>query len=74
MIVNHFIFTTMKKIYTLIFVLLISFNLFAVKVTLKVDMTGQDVSKGVYLTGEINAWVFTPMTSEGKNIYIQPST
>lgn len=59
----------MKKIFTLIFALLLSVSIFAVKVTLKVDMTGQDVSQGVFVTGEINGWVFTAMTDEGKNMY-----
>lgn len=59
----------MKKTFTLIFALLLSVSIFAVKVTLKVDMTGQDVSKGVFVTGELNAWKFTALALEGKNIY-----
>jgi hypothetical protein len=59
----------MKKISTLFFALLVSVSLFAVKVTLKVDMTGHDVSKGVFVTGEVNAWAFTALTDQGKNIF-----
>ncbi|MFY9154033.1 MAG: T9SS type A sorting domain-containing protein [Prolixibacteraceae bacterium] len=59
----------MKKIYTLIFGLFVSLSLYAVNVTLKVDMTGQDVSKGVFVTGELNAWAFTALTDEGNNIW-----
>jgi len=40
-----------------------------VKVTFKVDMTGQDQSRGVYITGDINAWAISKMTLEGNNIY-----
>ncbi|MFY9153405.1 MAG: glycosyl hydrolase 53 family protein, partial [Prolixibacteraceae bacterium] len=40
-----------------------------VKVTFKVDMTGQDQSRGVYITGEINNWAIEKMNSEGSNIY-----
>jgi arabinogalactan endo-1,4-beta-galactosidase len=40
-----------------------------VQVTFKVDMTGQDQSRGVYVTGEINAWKIEKMNPEGNNIY-----
>ena len=40
-----------------------------VKVTFKVDMTGQDQSRGVYITGEINNWAIDQMNSDGSNIY-----
>jgi len=40
-----------------------------VNVIFKVDMTGQDVSRGVYIVGEINNWKITKMASEGNNIY-----
>ena len=40
-----------------------------VEVSFKVNMTGQDVSRGVYITGEMNSWVIDPMTDEGDNIF-----
>ncbi len=43
-----------------------------VVVTFKVDMTGQDVSKGVYITGSFTGetdWVIQPMYNAGNNIY-----
>ncbi|MBN2213542.1 MAG: glycosyl hydrolase 53 family protein [Bacteroidales bacterium] len=41
------------------------------KVTFKVDMTGQDVSKGVWITGSWTGedWYILPAISEGNNIY-----
>lgn len=39
------------------------------KVTFQVDMTGQDVSKGVYITGELSGWAFTAMEPVGNNLY-----
>ncbi|QEY14044.1 glycosyl hydrolase 53 family protein [Cellvibrio sp. KY-YJ-3] len=42
------------------------------KLTLKVDMTGVDVSQGVYVTGSFSGagnWALVPMTLEGNNIY-----
>lgn len=40
-----------------------------VEVTFLVDMTDQDVSRGVYIVGEINDWEFTKMTNISNNIY-----
>lgn len=40
-----------------------------VKVTFKVDMTGQDQSRGVFITGDVTEWSIVKMTSEGNNIY-----
>lgn len=40
-----------------------------VKVTLKVDMTGQDQSRGVFITGDVTEWAIVKMTSEGNNIF-----
>lgn len=40
-----------------------------VKVTFKVDMTGEDVSRGVYIVGEVTNWNFIQMNPEGNNIY-----
>lgn len=41
------------------------------KITFKVDMTGQDVSKGVYITGSWtgNDWKILPMVNEESNIF-----
>ncbi len=39
------------------------------KVTFQVDMTGQDVSNGVYLVGETTNWDFTAMQSIGNQNY-----
>ena len=41
------------------------------KVIFNVDMTGQDVSKGVYITGSWTGedWVILPMANVGNNIY-----
>ncbi|MCX7985784.1 MAG: glycosyl hydrolase 53 family protein [Bacteroidales bacterium] len=39
------------------------------KVTFKVDMTGQDVTRGVFITGTLNNWVFSRMTPESNMIY-----
>jgi arabinogalactan endo-1,4-beta-galactosidase len=38
-------------------------------VTFRVDMTGQDVSKGVYVVGDFTSWQFKTMTHVGENIY-----
>lgn len=44
-----------------------------VEVTFKVDMSGQDVANGVYLTGTITEtggnWQIVPMVHEGNNVY-----
>ena len=40
-----------------------------VKVTFKVDMSGQDQSRGVFITGEVTDWAIVKMTSEGNNIF-----
>jgi len=40
-----------------------------IKVTLKVDMTGQDVSRGVYIIGDVSEWKFIQLTLEEDNIY-----
>lgn len=47
----------------------------AVNVTFKVDMTGQDVSNGVFITGAMTAsngenWQIIPMTNEGNGVYV----
>jgi len=41
------------------------------KITFKVDMTGMDVSRGVYITGSFTGetWNLIPMTDEGEGIY-----
>jgi hypothetical protein len=71
----------MKKILLIVFLaifLQLENNVFAndnqanatVNVTFRVDMTGQDASQGVYLTGTFTGWYFTPMIKEGStNIY-----
>jgi arabinogalactan endo-1,4-beta-galactosidase len=43
----------------------------AVKITFKVDMTGVDVSNGVFITGSFTGtpWQIRPMLHEGNNIY-----
>lgn len=43
----------------------------AVKVTFKVNMSGQDLSNGVYITGDFTGepWQIKPMLDEGGNIY-----
>ncbi|UCH14570.1 MAG: glycosyl hydrolase 53 family protein [Bacteroidales bacterium] len=43
----------------------------AIKVTFKVDMAGQDVSKGVYITGSWTgeSWKILPMANEGLDVY-----
>ncbi len=40
-----------------------------VNVTFIVDMTGQDVSRGVYIVGQINNWNITRMTALGNGLY-----
>lgn len=40
-----------------------------VNVTFKVNMTGQDVSRGVYITGEINGWDISKMSNLGDGTY-----
>ncbi|GAO28611.1 glycoside hydrolase family 53 protein [Geofilum rubicundum] len=37
-----------------------------VDITFRVNMQGQDVSSGVFITGELNDWAFTPLTQEGE--------
>jgi len=71
----------MKKILLILFLailLQLKNNVFAydnqananVNVTFRVDMSGQNVSNGVYLNGSPTAWLFTPMSKEGNtNIY-----
>ena len=44
------------------------------KITFKVDMTGQDVSRGVFIVGEINDWKITSMTIQGNGIYSWSAT
>ncbi len=46
-------------------------NILAKKVIFKVDMTGQDVSDGVYISGEFTGdpWEIVPMANEGEGIY-----
>jgi arabinogalactan endo-1,4-beta-galactosidase len=45
-----------------------------VKVTFKVDMTGQNQSRGVFITGDVTEWAIVKMTSEGNNIYSYSKT
>jgi arabinogalactan endo-1,4-beta-galactosidase len=40
-----------------------------VNVTFVVDMTGQDVSRGVYIVGQMNNWNITKMTALGNGLY-----
>ncbi len=40
-----------------------------VNVTFRVDMTGQDVSQGVYIVGQMTNWDFVQMDNKGSNIY-----
>lgn len=41
----------------------------SVTVTFKVDMSGKDVSRGVYIVGTINDWAISKMNEEGDSIY-----
>ncbi len=43
-------------------------------VTFAVDMTGQDVSRGVYLTGVVTGWGIVPMTDVGGGVYRYQTT
>lgn len=38
-------------------------------VTFQVDMTGQDVSKGVFIVGEMTSWSFVTMQHAGNQLY-----
>lgn len=38
-------------------------------VTFRVDMTGQNVNKGVFVVGDMTNWTFQPMTHIGNKIY-----
>ncbi|WP_262899682.1 glycosyl hydrolase 53 family protein [Rhodocaloribacter litoris] len=40
-----------------------------VEVTFAVDMTGQDTSRGVYITGHVTDWEIVRMTPQGEAIY-----
>ncbi len=40
-----------------------------VKVTFKVDMTGQDQTRGVFITGDVSNWAIVKMNPEGNNIF-----
>ena len=46
-------------------------DLNAYKVTFKVNMSGEDVSNGIYITGTFTGapWTIRPMADEGNNIY-----
>jgi hypothetical protein len=44
------------------------------RVTFKVDMTGQDVSRGVFITGTLTNWSFVRMTPENNMIYSYTTT
>jgi hypothetical protein len=60
----------MKKIFTLLTIVFLSAKMFAVSVTFNVDMTGKDVSTGVFVVGTVNGWVHTAMTDgNGDMIY-----
>ena len=68
----------MKKIFTLLMVAL-TFQVYAIKLTFKVNMTGQDVSQGVYITGHVTQtaagdWAIRPMTDEGNGFYSWDTT
>lgn len=43
-------------------------------VTFAVDMTDQDVSRGVYLTGDAVEWAIVPMTDAGDGVYRYDTT
>ena len=45
-----------------------------VNVTFRVDMTGVDISQGVYLNGDVTGWTRTSMTLESGNIYKYTTT
>jgi arabinogalactan endo-1,4-beta-galactosidase len=40
-----------------------------VKVTFNVDMTGQDISNGIFIVGQITNWEFVELQSKGNHIY-----
>jgi hypothetical protein len=51
----------MKKLFTLLTLIIITRTIFAVSVTFNVDMKGQTFTN-VYVVGHINSWVHTAMT------------
>jgi arabinogalactan endo-1,4-beta-galactosidase len=70
----------MKKLFTLLLILA-SLQAFCGNITLKVDVTGQDISQGVYVTGNVTQaagfgsdWVIKQMTDEGDMIYSWDTT
>ncbi|UCH14569.1 MAG: T9SS type A sorting domain-containing protein [Bacteroidales bacterium] len=70
----------MKKLFTLLLILA-SLPAFCGNITLKVDVTGQDVSQGVYITGHLTQaevgggdWNIRQMTDEGDMIYSWDTT
>jgi hypothetical protein len=69
----------MKKLFTLLLIL-VSFQAFSVKITMKVDMTGQDTTQGVYVTGHMTAvspggdWAIKKMVHEGDMIFSWDTT
>lgn len=44
------------------------------KVTFKVDMTNQDISRGVFLVGTVSSWQFIQMNAENSNSNIYQTT
>jgi hypothetical protein len=68
----------MKKLFTLLLIL-VSFQAFSVKITMKVDMTDQDTTQGVYVTGHMTAnetgnWDIKKMVHEGDMIFSWDTT
>ncbi len=41
-----------------------------VEATFAVDMTGRDVSRGVYITGHVTQWDIVRMTERGEGVYV----
>lgn len=54
------------SLFCLLSVLSISAAYAQVDITFRVNMEGQDVSNGVWMTGELNAWAFTELAKEGE--------
>jgi arabinogalactan endo-1,4-beta-galactosidase len=69
----------MKRLFTLLLIL-VSFQAFCVKVTFKVDMTDQDTTQGVWVTGHMaeaspgGDWNIKRMVHEGNMIFSWDTT
>lgn len=70
----------MKKLFTLLLIL-VSLQAFCGNITMKVDVTGQDTTQGVYITGNITQadgfgsdWLIKQMTHEGDMIFSWDTT